>query len=106
MNRLLIVYCFLLSSLAMLGQGSITEKEYWIDQQIDERQSLGLSPTEVDISQLSTGVHAVTVRVKDNNNLWSAPVTKHFVITPQVVRQPLSQKENTGLMVILVNGNH
>ena len=82
MNRLLIVYCFLLSSLAMLGQGSITEKEYWIDQQIDERQSLGLSPTEVDISQLSTGVHAVTVRVKDNNNLWSAPVTKHFVITP------------------------
>jgi hypothetical protein len=66
----------------MLGQGSITEKEYWIDQQIDERQSLGLSPTEVDISQLSTGVHAVTVRVKDNNNLWSAPVTKHFVITP------------------------
>lgn len=82
MNRLLIVYCFLLSSLAMLGQGSISEKEYWIDQQIDERQSLGLSPTEVDISQLSTGVHAVTVRVKDNNNLWSAPVTKHFVITP------------------------
>lgn len=82
MNRLLIVYCFLLSSLAMLGQGSITEKEYWIDQQIDERQSLGLSPTEVDISQLSSGVHAVTVRVKDNNNLWSAPVTKHFVITP------------------------
>ena len=66
----------------MLGQGSISEKEYWIDQQIDERQSLGLSPTEVDISQLSTGVHAVTVRVKDNNNLWSAPVTKHFVITP------------------------
>lgn len=82
MNRLLIVYCFLLSSLAMLGQGSISEKEYWIDQQIDERQSLGLSPTEVDISQLSTGVHAVTVRVKDNNNLWSAPVTKHFVISP------------------------
>ena len=82
MNRLLIVYCFLLSSLAMLGQGSISEMEYWIDQQIDERQSLGLSPTEVDISQLSTGVHAVTVRVKDNNNLWSAPVTKHFVITP------------------------
>lgn len=66
----------------MMGQGSITDKEYWIDQQIDERQSLGLSPTEVDISQLSTGVHAVTVRVKDNNNLWSAPVTKYFVITP------------------------
>lgn len=82
MNRLLIVYCFLMSSLAMMGQGSITDKEYWIDQQIDERQSLGLSPTEVDISQLSTGVHAVTVRVKDNNNLWSAPVTKYFVITP------------------------
>ena len=89
MNRLLIVYCFLLSSLAMLGQGSISEMEYWIDQQIDERQSLGLSPTEVDISQLSTGVHAVTVRVKDNNNLWSAPVTKHFVITPP------SSKANT-----------
>ena len=73
----------------MLGQGSISEMEYWIDQQIDERQSLGLSPTEVDISQLSTGVHAVTVRVKDNNNLWSAPVTKHFVITPP------SSKANT-----------
>lgn len=71
-----------MSSLAMMGQGSITEKEYWIDQQIGERQSLDASPAEVDISQLSTGVHAVTVRVKDNNNLWSAPVTKYFVITP------------------------
>ena len=63
-------------------QDGITEREYWIDQQIAEKQTLAESPAEVDVSQLSMGVHSVTVRVKDNNNLWSVPVTKYFVITP------------------------
>lgn len=82
MNRWIIVCCFFMSGLAMMGQDGITEREYWIDQQIAEKQTLAESPAEVDVSQLSMGLHSVTVRVKDNNNLWSVPVTKYFVITP------------------------
>ena len=92
MNRLLTVCSILIGTVATMGQNSITEREYWIDQQIAEKQTLEDSPADIDISQLPDGLHSVTVRVKDNN-LWSAPVTKFFVKTNAVAAANITERE-------------
>ena len=79
---LFILACLALCFLPASGQeNNIVEREYWIDQQIDAKQNLAASPAEIDISGLAVGLHSLTMRVKDNNGLWSSPVTKYFIKT-------------------------
>ena len=63
---------------------SVVQQEYWIDHQIDSRQTLTTSPAEIDLSNYSYGVHAITAWSKDDLGVWSCPVTQYFVITSTV----------------------
>jgi hypothetical protein len=59
---------------------NIAAREYWIDGNIVARSELGASPAEISLVELSAGMHTLTARVKDDAGLWSAPVTKYFVV--------------------------
>ncbi len=59
---------------------AIAAQEYWIDGKIAARTSLGASPAEISLDDLSAGLHSLTVRVKDDTGVWSSPTTKFFII--------------------------
>ena len=59
---------------------AIAQREYWIDGNVAARTALGESPAVISIGSLSSGLHSLTVRVKDDASLWSSAVTKYFII--------------------------
>lgn len=59
---------------------NIDERQYWLDGNIAEAQTLAESPTSIDISGLKSGLHSLTVRVKDSEGLWSSQVAKYFIV--------------------------
>ena len=59
---------------------AIAQREYWIDGNVAARTALGESPAVIAIGSLSSGLHSLTVRVKDDASLWSSVVTKYFII--------------------------
>ena len=67
-------------STAAMGQGSIAEREYWLDGDATSRKPLTESVATVDISSLINGLHSITMRVKDDTGLWSTPMTQYFII--------------------------
>ena len=75
---------FFLITPTVTSATSIVQREYWIDHQIGSRHTLTASPAEIDLSDYSYGVHAITAWSKDNRGVWSCPVTQYFVITPTV----------------------
>lgn len=40
---------------------------------------------------MDSGIHTITLRSKDNLNVWSSPVTRYFVITAQKVPAEITQ---------------
>ena len=59
---------------------AIAQREYWIDGNVAARTALDESPAVISIGSLSSGLHSITVRVKDDASLWSSAVTKYFII--------------------------
>ena len=59
---------------------NIAERQYWLDGNITEAQTLAESPTSVSIEGLKSGLHSLTVRVKDSEGLWSSQVAKYFIV--------------------------
>lgn len=59
---------------------NIVEREYWLDGHGASRIAMDASPAQVSLIGLHTGLHYLTMRVKDNNGLWSSPVTKFFIV--------------------------
>ena len=59
---------------------TIVEREYWIDGNIAMRTALGASPVAINLMELAAGMHSLTVRVKDDNGVWSSPLTKYFIV--------------------------
>ena len=68
------------------NQNSLTESECWLDNDVSTKQSLTSTETSIDISNLLNGLHSLTVRVKDAKGLWSSPLTKYFVLTPNGIK--------------------
>jgi len=62
---------------------NITACEYWLDGNVALRASLDASPAQISLTDLAEGLHSFTMRVKDNNGLWSSPVTKYFLVPAQ-----------------------
>ncbi len=58
---------------------SITACEYWIDSDISTRATIGASPAQIDITDLTIGLHTFSIRTQDNNGVWSSPITKYFI---------------------------
>lgn len=77
-------YLLIAAALAMtsvaIAQKSIAERQYWIDGNIAEAQTLAESPTSISIGNLKPGMHSLTVRVKDSEGLWSSQVAKYFIV--------------------------
>ena len=65
------------------NQNSLTA-ECWLDNDISTKQEI-TSGENIDISNLLQGLHSLTIRVKDADDLWSSPLTKYFVLTPNGV---------------------
>ena len=59
---------------------NIAERQYWLDGNIAGAQTLAESPTSVSIEGLKSGLHSLTVRVKDSEGLWSSQVAKYFIV--------------------------
>lgn len=83
-KKLLLLVCAFAPNILMAQNNSITETKYWIDHQIGNWQTLTESPAEIDLSDYSYGVHAITASSKDEKGVWSCPVTQYFVITSTV----------------------
>ena len=66
---------------------AIVKREYWIDGKIEAKTTLSASPTAIDIGTLSTGLHSFTVRVQDNDGLWSSLSTRYFIIPPSHIHE-------------------
>ncbi len=62
----------------------VIQREYWLDGKVAECKPLGISPATVDLGELNEGMHSFTMRVKDNVGVWSTPVTRYFIIPPQI----------------------
>ena len=84
----IIKYCIAalatVSCMVATAQGGIVEREYWLDNNIVQSQSLDASPTTLDISSLPVGLHWFTMRVKDGEGVWSPTVTKAFIIPNEI----------------------
>ena len=80
----IIKYCLAafatVSCMVAAAQGSIVEREGWLDNNYAERQAIGAAPAFLDISSLSAGLHWFTMRVKDDQGMWSSTLTKAFII--------------------------
>lgn len=59
---------------------TIVARQFWFDNDISNAQILGESVATVDLSNLSEGLHSLTMRVQDDAGLWSSTITKYFVI--------------------------
>ena len=66
-------------SAAATAQKNIAERQYWLDGNIAGAQTLAESPTSVSIEGLKSGIHSLTVRVKDSEGLWSSQVARYFI---------------------------
>ncbi len=76
---------FFVSSAAYADATSITAREFWIDGKIADRQKIDDTPAVIDISSLPAGLHMLTMRVQDNNGVWSNQMARMFYVasTPE-----------------------
>ena len=78
--RYLLIAAAMMASAAATAQKNIAERQYWLDGNIADAQTLAESPTSVSIEGLKSGLHSLTVRVKDSEGLWSSQVAKYFIV--------------------------
>ena len=78
--RYLLIAAVALMCTAATAQKTIAERQYWIDGNITDAQTLAESPTSISIGNLKPGLHSLTVRVKDSDGLWSSQVAKYFIV--------------------------
>ena len=71
---------FFVASDAQDGATAITAREFWIDGKIAERQTIDGTPAIIDISDLSSGLHTLTMRVQDNMGIWSNQMARMFFV--------------------------
>ncbi|MBR4926129.1 MAG: hypothetical protein IKZ61_10325 [Prevotella sp.] len=58
----------------------IVQHQYWIDGNLNAIVSSETQPDIIDIEALKSGLHSLTVRVKDNTGVWSSQVAKYFIV--------------------------
>ena len=85
-----VAFCFV----AKAQSSSIVAMEYWIDQNIANRQTFASVPLEINISDLSPGFHNISVRSQDNTGMWSGVTTRSFVIArPTTIASSITNME-------------
>ncbi|MBQ6224973.1 MAG: hypothetical protein IJJ73_01540 [Bacteroidaceae bacterium] len=81
---------FVKASISGLSATSIALCEYWFDGNTAERKKVE-DCGELVLENLDPGIHTITVRSKDNLDVWSSPVTRYFVITAQKAPAEITQ---------------
>ena len=61
---------------------NIVKREFWIDDQIAQRQVIEGTPAVIDISSLPSGMHMLTLRVQDDKGVWSNQMARLFFVAP------------------------
>ena len=79
------------SSMVAAAQGGVTEREAWFDFNFAARQAISASPATLDISSLPAGLHWFTMRVKDDQGVWSPAMTRAFIIPHEIDNSAASQ---------------
>ena len=79
------------SSMVAAAQGSVTEREAWFDFNFAARQAISASPASLDISSLPAGLHWFTMRVKDDQGVWSPAMTRAFIIPHEIDNSAATQ---------------
>ena len=79
------------SSMVVAAQGGVTEREAWFDFNFAARQAISASPATVDISSLPAGLHWFTMRVKDDQGVWSPAMTRAFIIPHEIDNSAATQ---------------
>ena len=91
---LLLIYAVAFCFAAKAQSSSIVAMEYWIDQNIANRQTFASVPLEINISDLSPGFHNISVRSHDNTGMWSGVTTRSFVIArPTTIANSITNME-------------
>jgi hypothetical protein len=69
----------------------ITSWQYWIDDAFGARVTHTVAANNVlvlsqmiDMNAVANGLHAISIRMKDNKGYWSSPLTQFFYKTPTV----------------------
>lgn len=84
-----ILICLLCLSPVWSQAQSLTQYEYWFDDNFSARKSAGLSGYEADIdvgidaSRLGNGLHKLCLRVQQSDGMYS-PITTHYFFKAQV----------------------
>lgn len=95
MKKGYLFFAFVLHILnSIQAQNTITNSEYWFDNDYANKVTAGISPvadytlnSNVNTSGLTIGVHSIHIRFKDANALWSSVLTQTFFKSP-VISQP------------------
>ncbi len=65
--------------------------QYWIDDAFGARITYNVAANDIlvlsqliDMNALANGLHAISIRMKDNKGYWSSPLTQFFYKTPTV----------------------
>ena len=66
----------------MTNATNIVKREFWIDDQIAQRQVIEGTPAVIDISSLPSGMHMLTLRVQDDKGVWSNQMARLFFVAP------------------------
>ncbi len=83
---------FLLTALSLSAQTALIDRyEYWFNQQVDARVTVNLAPVQqagvqfsLSTAELPEGLNSFTIRFRDTEGSWSAPLTRFFVKTPVI----------------------
>ncbi|MBS2099934.1 LamG-like jellyroll fold domain-containing protein [Carboxylicivirga linearis] len=73
---------------AVSEEVSLTEVEYWIDNDRSNTKSEAINgqtiiwEPEINLAGLQNGLHTINIRAKDSNNKWSAITSKFFIVKP------------------------
>lgn len=94
MNKYIYLIIFVFSVISGLAQNYIVNYEYWFDGGFANRVTTSVSPVQVlNLNQsiptagLQKGLHVFHIRFKDQNGLYSSPISQHFYISefPSVI---------------------
>lgn len=75
------------------GASKINRYEYWFDSKYGQRMSQNITPavsayslnTNITTSALTNGSHALHIRFRQNNNLWSSVLSQTFIKTDAII---------------------
>ena len=82
MNRIryLLISAVLAITSVISTQKSFAQQKFWLDGRMVEAQASTSGQATIDISTLSSGLHWFTITTKDEAGVWSAPMTKTFIV--------------------------